>query len=110
VPEPPYTTTLLILACAAGTYMWRGAGVWVADRIDVRSEWFRWLMCIAFALLAGLVSRVIIQPVGELAETLLWHRLTGVGLAIAAFRITRRNQLVGVLIGAAALPLLGLLK
>ena len=53
----------LILGCAAGTYVWRGLGVWVAHRIDVNSDWFRWLTCIAFALIAGLVSRVVPLPV-----------------------------------------------
>ena len=106
--EHPYTTTALILACAAGTYVWRGVGVWVADRIDVDGEWFRWLTCIAFALLAGLVSRVILLPVGELAQTEWWQRLAGVALGILAFRLARKNQLVGVLVGAGALPLLGL--
>jgi branched-subunit amino acid transport protein len=107
--EHPLATTGLILACAAGTYVWRGVGVWVADRIDVNGEWFRWLTCIAFALLAGLVSRVVMLPVGELAQTLWWQRLVGITLAIVAFRLSRKNQLVGVLVGAASLPLLGLL-
>jgi len=109
VSEPSVNATLLILACAAGTYAWRGVGVWVADRIDVDSEWFRWLTCIAFALIAGLVSRVLLLPVGELAQTQLWQRVAGVALAIVAFRLARKNQLVGVLVGASALPLLGLM-
>jgi branched-subunit amino acid transport protein len=100
----------LVLACAAGTYAWRGVGVWIADRIDVTSEWFRWLTCIAFAMIAGLIARVVLLPVGELADSLLWHRLVGIAIALAAFRIFRRNQLAGVLLGAASLPLLGLLR
>ena len=106
--DAPYAITLLVLACALGTYVWRGVGVWIADRIDVRSEWFRWLTCIAFAMIAGLVARVVMLPVGELEHTQLIHRLIGVALAVAAFRIARRNQLAGVLVGAAALPLLEL--
>jgi len=99
--------TLLVLACGAGTYAWRGIGVWVAGRIDVQSDWFRWLTCIAYAMIAGLVSRVVLLPVGELAQTSLAHRLIAVGLAVIACRLWRKNQLVGVLTGAAALPLLG---
>ena len=99
----------LVLACGAGTYAWRGVGVWIADRIDVTSEWFRWLTCIAYALIAGLIARVVLLPVGELAETSLAHRLIGIAIAVSAFRIARRNQLAGVLLGAASLPLLGLL-
>ena len=100
----------LVLACAAGTYVWRGVGVWVAGRIDVESDWFRWLTCVAYAMLAGLVSRVVFLPVGELAETTLVHRLAGIAIAVAAFRLSGRNQAIGVLLGAASLPLLGLLR
>ena len=107
--EHSWSLVLLVLACGAGTYVWRGVGVWVAGRIDVTSDWFRWLTCIAYAMIAGLIARVVLLPVGELAQTTLTHRLIGVAIAIVAFRIARKNQLVGVLLGAAALPLLGLL-
>ena len=100
----------LVLASAHGTYTWHGVGVWIADRIDVTSEWFRWLTCIAYAMIAGLIARVVLLPVGELVDTRLWHRLVGIGIALAAFRIFRRNQLAGVLLGAASLPLLGLVR
>ena len=100
----------LVVACALGTYSWRGVGVWIADRIDVTSEWFRWLTCIAYAMIAGLIARVVLLPVGELADTWLWQRLVGVAIALVGFRIFRRNQLAGVLLGAASLPLLGMLR
>ena len=95
-----------IVGCGVGSYVWRGLGVWVADRIDVRGEWFRWVSCVAFAMIAGLVSRVVLLPVGELAHTTLWPRLAGVAIALIAYRVARKSMLVGVLTGAAALPLL----
>lgn len=107
-PMQAWPLVLLVLGCALGTYAWRGIGVWIADRIDVESEWFHWLTCIAFAMIAGLISRVVLLPVGELAQTSLAHRMIGVAVALAAFRVAGRNQLAGVLLGAASLPLLGL--
>ena len=101
-----WSLALLVLACGLGTYLWRGAGVWVAGRIDVSSQWFRWLTCVAYAMIAGLIARVVVLPVGDLAHTTLIHRLIGVAIALAAFRLARRSQLAGVLAGAAALPLL----
>lgn len=101
--------TALVLACAAGSYVWRGLGVWVADRVDVESGWFRWITCVAFAMIAGLVCRVIVLPVGELEHTSLVHRLVGVAVAVIAFRLARRSLLAGVLGGAAMLPILGYL-
>jgi len=109
VTAQSWSLPLLVLACGAGTYVWRGIGVWVAGRIDVTSAWFQWLTCIAYAMIAGLVSRVVLMPVGDLEQTTLLHRLFGVAIAVIAFRLTRKNQLVGVLLGSAALPLLGLL-
>ena len=101
--------TVLVLACAAGSYVWRGLGVWVADRIDVDSAWFRWITCVAFAMIAGLVCRVILLPVGELEHISLTRRLAGVAVALIAFRLAKKNLLVGVLAGAATLPVLGFL-
>jgi branched-subunit amino acid transport protein len=104
-----WALTALVLACAAGSYLWRGLGVWVADRMDVASDWFRWISCVAFAMIAGLVCRVILLPVGELEHTSLPLRLAGVAVAVIAFRLARKNLLVGVLAGAVTLPILGYL-
>ncbi len=101
--------TALVLGCAVGSYVWRGLGVWVADRVDVESDWFRWITCVAFAMIAGLVCRVILLPVGELEQTSLVRRLAGVAVALIAFRLARKSLLVGVLAGAATLPILGFL-
>lgn len=97
---------LMIVGCGAGSFLWRGLGVWVADRVDVKSEWFRWVSCVAFAMIAGLVCRVLLLPVGELAQTTLLRRLIGVAIALIAYRVGRKSMLAGVLTGAAALPLL----
>ena len=98
--------TAMIIGCGAGSFLWRGIGVWVADRVDVRGEWFRWVSCVAFAMIAGLVCRVVLLPVGELAQSSLWRRIAGVAIALIAYRIGRKSMLIGVLTGAAALPLL----
>ena len=98
--------TLLVLACGVGSYFWRGLGVWVADRIDVDSDWFRWITCVAFAMIAGLVSRVIMLPVGELEHTALLNRLVGVAVAVVVYRMANKSLLFGVLAGAAVLPIL----
>lgn len=99
--------TLLILACGAGSYFWRGLGVWVADRVDVESDWFMWITCVAFAMIAGLVSRVIMLPVGDLEHTALLNRLASVAVAVIAYRLTNQSLLFGVLAGALVLPILG---
>jgi len=97
---------LAILAGAGATYLWRALGVALAGRIDPGDAIFRWTGCVAYALLAGLVARMITLPVGELKETALWVRLAGTALSLAAFYATRRNILVGAAAGVGAVALL----
>jgi len=102
---------VLILACAAGTYLWRALGVAVAGRLDPDGEIFSWMGCVALAMIAGLVTRMLVEPVGVLATTSLLERLgaTVCGL-VAYFILTRRNLLVGVVSACVAIVSLQLLR
>jgi branched-subunit amino acid transport protein len=94
---------LLVIAAALGTYLWRGLGVLLSGRIKVNSELFNWVACVAYAMVAGLISRIVIVPGGMLAQTALAERLIACGLAVAAYYLSRRNLLVGVGAGVAAI-------
>lgn len=72
----------LILA-ALGTYLWRFLGVAFSGRIDTESGFFRWMSCVAYAMLAGLVVRIILLPVGLLEQVSLEVRILAVALATA---------------------------
>lgn len=99
--------TLLSIACGAGTYLWRGLGVAVSARIKPDSELFAWIGCVAFAMLAGLISRVVLLPSGALEQTSLWQRLAATGCALAVyFFFTRKNLFAGVIASAAAMYLI----
>jgi len=102
---------VLILACAAGTYHWRALGVAVAGRLDPDGEIFSWMGCVALAMIAGLVARMLVQPVGVLAATSLPERLgaTACGLVVY-FVLTRRNLLAGVVSGCVVIVLLQWLR
>ncbi|HUF79610.1 MAG TPA: AzlD domain-containing protein [Burkholderiales bacterium] len=93
----------LIAACGLGTYLWRGLGVLLSGRIEVESELFRWAVCVAYAMVAGLIVRIILMPTGMLATTLLEDRLIACAAALAAFYATRRNLFAGVSAGAGML-------
>lgn len=98
---------LLLALCGLATYLWRGPGVLISAGVSPRGEAFTWVSCVAYAIIAGLVSRILLMPTGVLAETTLAERAIGSGVALAAyFWLTRRNLLVGVVAGAAALWLL----
>lgn len=93
-------------AAAAVTYFWRALGVALSGRIDTESPLFDWVACVAYALLAGLIARMIILPVGPLAETPTADRIGAAVIALAIFFLTRRNIALGVLAGSGAMILM----
>ena len=100
---------LLLALCGVATYLWRGPGVLLSAGIDPHSEAFTWISCVAYAIIAGVVSRMLVMPTGALAETTVLERALGSLAALGAyFWLTRRNLLIGVGAGAAALWLLKL--
>jgi branched-subunit amino acid transport protein len=98
---------LLVLACGAGTYAFRGLGVVLGRSLDVDSELFRWVSCVAFAMLAGLVARMVLMPAGSLAAAGLGARLAATACTLAAYYfVVRRNIFAAVALGSCALVIL----
>lgn len=91
---------LLLLACSAGTWLWRGLGVLLSG-INPRSALFEWVSCVAYALVAGLIARIIVAPSGLLAQTALTDRLLACAVAFIAYRLARRNMFVALVCGVA---------
>lgn len=94
---------IIVLASAAATYAWRGVGAFLSGRIKADSELLRWVACVAYAMVAGLIMRIIVMPTGLLAQSLLADRLIACGFALAAFYGSRRNLFVGVIAGMTVL-------
>src|SRR6476469_2452508 len=101
---------LLLVLCAAGTYLWRGLGVLLSGRIVTDGDVFTWATCVAYAMMAGLIMRIIVMPTGLLATSLLTHRLLACGLGLGAYYLARRNLFVAVGIGAVAMTVLNYLR
>lgn len=95
----------LLLGIVA-TYFWRGLGVALARRMKPEGALIDWVGCVAYALLAGLIARMIILPVGPLAGIPLTLRGIAVACGIGAYLLARKNILVGVLVGTAAIAVL----
>ena len=81
------------------TFMWRAFGVLISGRMQPDSDLFLWIHCVAYALLAGLVSRMLFLPTGVLEYTEDWTRLISVGIGLAVFFYFKRNLLIGILAG-----------
>jgi len=101
---------LLIAGAFVVTYMWRGLGVAVGGGMSLDGPLFRWVAAVAYAMLAGLIARMIILPLGALAATPLSERLLAAAIALLVFLFSRRNMLLAVFSGAAALVLLQLMS
>ncbi|MGO1119389.1 AzlD domain-containing protein [Rhodovibrionaceae bacterium A322] len=96
----------LMIIGALVTYFWRAIGVALSGRLDVNSPVFEWAACVAYALLAGLIARMIIFPLGALQETPMPDRLGAAFLALVIFFLARKNLLAGVGSGFGLLVLL----
>ena len=97
---------VVVIVGAAATYLWRALGVAMSGRLKADSLIVDLVGYIAFGLLAGLVTRMILLPIGPLQATDLWVRLSATAVAAVVFFALRRNLLAGVLAGGAALALL----
>lgn len=104
---PAWTWPFLLVAVGAGvTYAWRALGVALAGRIDPDGPVLEWVACVAYALLAGLIARMIVLPIGPLERTDTASRVFAAALALVVFFLARRNILAGVVAGVAALVFL----
>ena len=97
---------ILVVLSGLATYVWRALGVAIAGRVNPHSEAFRLFTCVAYAMLAGLIARMIVLPAGVLAETPLSYRLIALGAAIAVFFAFRRNLALGAATGVAVFGML----
>lgn len=101
---------LLLGGAFAVTYVWRAAGVALGARVNLQSGLFRWISAIAYAMLAGLIARMLVLPLGALAETPTIDRLGAAGAGFLVYFFTRQNMLLGVLAGVVALVGLTLIR
>ena len=95
-----------IAGAAVVTYAPRGLGVLLSGRLNTYGPLFRWVSAVAYALLAALIARLIVLPLGPLQATRLPDRLASAALALAIYLLSKRNLMLGVSTGGAALALL----
>jgi len=92
---------VLVIASIFATYLWRFLGALFAKRIDPKGVLFGWVTCVSYAMLAGLISRMVFLPAGSLVEVDLWIRLAGIVSGLTVFYLCRRQVLLGVGAGMA---------
>ena len=97
---------LVILVTSLATYLSRFLGVISSEKMDVKSKIFRWFNCIAYAILAALIARMIIFPAGVLSESTIFIRFLVMGGSILLFILTKKNLVYQTLLSAILLTIL----
>src|SRR3546814_17566403 len=102
-PPPPGTTTMaemgldqgiwwayvLVVVGGLATYFRRALGVALSGRLAASSSFFDWVACVAYALLAGLIARMLLLPSCPPPATTHAHRHPGGLLGPANFLLKR---------------------
>ena len=97
---------LAILVTSLATFSPRFLGVISSGGIKETSKLFRWFNCLAYSTLAALISRILIFPSGDLAETSFLIRIIVILLSIFIFFITKRNLVYPTVFSAIIMSLL----
>ncbi len=95
----------LFLAGFCATQPWRYLGVILSINIRTDSEVLVWVRLVSTALVAGLVTRMLLLPAGALASVPLEMRLGSFLLGCCMFFLARKSLAAGVFSGGAALVL-----
>ncbi|HXL68005.1 MAG TPA: AzlD domain-containing protein [Xanthobacteraceae bacterium] len=90
---------LVILAGFLPTEIWRSAAVLLAHGLDEDSEWLIYVRAVATALVAGVITRIVLVPTGDLVAVPLLIRVGAVGGGFLVFFVAQRSMLLGVLAG-----------
>ncbi len=97
---------MILLGCGLATFIWRGGGVLLVRRINPDGAFFQWVTCVSYAMVAGLIFRMLLMPQSDLANVPLWIRCTALALAFSAYYLCKRRLVAGVLTGGISLSLL----
>jgi branched-subunit amino acid transport protein len=94
-----HSLLVLLLAGFLPNEVWRMMGLWLGGGVDEGSELLVWVRAVATAILAGVIAQILLEPPGALASVPGWLRYTAVAAGFAAFVVTGRSILAGVVCG-----------
>lgn len=90
---------IAIVITAIATYLPRFLGVFSSDYVNEEGKLFKFVSCISYGILAALVSRIFIHPVGALEQTSTLVRLAVAGITIVVLMLSKKNVLFSSLFG-----------
>lgn len=95
----PATVWLAIAAASAGTVFWRLLGIVLAGHIDIEGGLYRWVSAVAYAMVAGLIARVLIMPAGGAPPDEMAMRAGALGVGLFVWWVMGRSVLGGLAAG-----------
>ena len=107
---PGNVTIYILVAGVAATAIWRFTGFVLSTGLSEDGTIIQWVRYVSTALVAGLISRLIIFPPGALADMNAIVRISAFGLGVSIYFLARRHMGFGVLTGTLALVGLHLLR
>ncbi len=97
----PYV--FILLAGSLPTNIWRWLGVIAGQALRDDSDALLWVKAVATALIAGVISKLILFPSGALADTSLTLRGGATLVGMFVFWKCNKNVLLGVVTAEAVL-------
>ena len=97
-----------IILTAFATYLPRFLGVFSSDFVNEEGKLFKFVSCISYGILAALIARIFIHPVGALEQTSTAIRLLAAGITIIVLFVTKKNVLFSSLFGVILFGILNL--
>ena len=94
-----HALVMLILAGAIPNQIWRMLGVWLGGGLNEGSDLLMWVKAVATAILAGVIAQILVEPPGALASVPAALRYGALIAGFAAFLLTQRSILAGVVCG-----------
>lgn len=85
------------------TDIWRVLGVYLGGKIDERSDLLVLVRCVATALVAAVISNLVLFPVGALSTIALPVRIGAVAAGFIAYRIAGKSTFAGIVVAEAVL-------
>ena len=92
----------LILVGFLPNEVWRLVGLMLVHGLDERSQIIVWVRAVATAMLAGVLTQLVLATSGGLATIPVPVRIGALAIGFAAFLIARRSVFAGVAVGEAA--------
>ena len=85
-----FETYLMIFLAAVATFGWRFSGLILSDFIRPDSLMMKWVNAVAYAMVAAVLTRILVYPMGVLATTPLDYRLACLGLGLTLMFLSKK--------------------